>query len=102
MSYDLILIAVPLIVTYILSYALYRKNVINKDFHARIWNILIFFSFLVSVGMGIIMTVFMNFGLTVPSSFDFNYWHGEVGIAFFVILLFHLHWNWSSFKRYFK
>ncbi|WP_163279042.1 hypothetical protein [Klebsiella aerogenes] len=46
MSYDLILIAVPLIVAYILSYALYRKNVINKDFHAKIWNILIFLSFL--------------------------------------------------------
>ncbi len=101
MSYDLIPIAALLIFAYVLSYALYRRNVISKSFHARVWNILILISFLVSAGMGIILAVFMDFGLTVPSSLDLNYWHGELGIALFVILIFHLHWNWSSFKRLF-
>jgi hypothetical protein len=97
MSYDLLLIAVPLIFAYFLSYALYRGNLINKSLHVGIWNILILLIFLGAGIMGILLAGFIDFGVTDP--FDLIFWHGEVGIALFVILFFHLHCYWSSFRN---
>jgi hypothetical protein len=97
MSYDLLPITLTLIFAYFLSYALYRGNIINKSFHVRLWNILILISFLFAGVMGIILAGFIDFGVTDP--FDLIFWHGEVGIALFVILFFHLHCYWSSFRN---
>jgi uncharacterized membrane protein len=95
MSYDLLSIALTLIFAYFISYALYRRNLINKSLHVRLWNIILLISFLFAGIMGIILAGFIDFGITDP--FDLIFWHGEVGIALSVISFFHLHCYWSSF-----
>lgn len=102
MSYDLLPIAVPFICAYIISYALYRRNLINKSLHLRIWNILILMSLLISGIMGIVLAGIIDFGVIDPLSIDLNFWHVEVGIVLFVILFFHLHSYWSSFRNLFS
>jgi hypothetical protein len=97
MSYDLLSIALTLIFTYFLSYALYRRNIINKSLHVRLWNILILIIFLFAGIMGITLAGFIDFGITDP--FDLIFWHGEVGIALSIILFFHLHCYWSEFRN---
>ena len=98
MSYDIIFIGIILIVAYLFSYALYRKNVINKNLHVRIWNIIFLISFILSAGMGILIAGIVDFGINL----DINFWHIEVGIIFFVVLFLHLQSNWSSLKKLFS
>jgi len=97
MVYDLLPIALSLIFAYFISYALYKRNLINKSLHIRLWNIVIFTIFLFAGIMGILLAGFIDFGVTDP--YDLIYWHGEVGIALVVILFFHLHCYWSSFRN---
>jgi hypothetical protein len=96
MSYDLLPIALTLVFSYFLSYVLYRKNIIKKSLHLRLWNIIILISFLFAGIMGIILAGFIDFEITDP--FDLLFWHGEVGIALSIVLFFHLHCYWNSFS----
>jgi hypothetical protein len=102
MSYDIIFIGIILIVAYLFSYALYMKNVINKNLHVRIWNIIFLISFILSAGMGILIAGIVDFGINLDIRLDINFWHIEVGIIFFVVLFLHLQSNWSSLKKLFS
>lgn len=99
MSYDIILIATPMVIAYILSYALYRRNILNKTLHTRIWNMIFLISFLLSAVMGYVLAGIRDIGINISISLDLNFWHVEAGIFFFVILFFHLQSNWSSFRK---
>jgi hypothetical protein len=99
MSYDIIFIGALLIIAYLFSFALYRRNIINKNLHARIWNIIFLISFILSVGMGILLAGIVDFGINLDINLDLNFWHIEVGIIFFVVLFLHLQSNWSSLKK---
>ena len=99
MSYDIIPIGIILIISYILSYALYRKNKIKKSLHNKIWNIVLLMSFLISAGMGALKAGLIDFSLNIAIGPDLIYWHGEIGIILFLVLLFHLQSNWSTFKK---
>ena len=99
MSYDIILIGIILILSYFLSYALYKTNKISKKLHTRIWNIIILISFLISFSFGYLETTLIEFGFNLPISPDLIFWHGEIGIIFFLVLLFHLQNNWGSLKK---
>ncbi len=99
MSYDIIFIGALLIIAYLFSFALYRRNIINKNLHARIWNIIFLISFILSVGMGILLAGIADFGINLDINLDLNFWHIEVGIIFFVVLFLHLQSNWSSLKK---
>lgn len=99
MVYDLIQIVVVLVLAYIVSYALYRGNRINKSTHGKLWNILILVSFIITAGMGIILAFFADFGLNVSVGININYWHSEIGIAFFTLIILHLHWNWGRLRK---
>jgi hypothetical protein len=99
MSYDIIFIGALLIIAYLFSFALYRRNIINKNLHARIWNIIFLISFILSVGMGILLAGIADFGINLDINLDLNFWHIKVGIIFFVVLFLHLQSNWSSLKK---
>jgi len=98
MPYDLLPITLSFIFAYFLSYALYKKDLINKSLHVKLWNIILLIIFLFAGIMGILLAGFIDFGITDP--YDLIFWHGEVGIALFIILFFHLHCYWSSFRIY--
>ena len=99
MSYDLVLIAVPLVIAYILTYVFYRRNIIRKTLHNRIWNLIFFISFILTAGLGTVQAGLSDFAISFPLVLDLNYWHIEFGIVFAVILFFHLSDNWSTFKK---
>jgi hypothetical protein len=99
MSYDIILITALLLTAYFLSYALYRKKIIKKLQHNRIWDIIFLISFLLSVGMGMLLAGLADLGLNISLGPDINYWHRLVGIVFLVALVFHLQINWKTFIK---
>ena len=49
--------------------------------------------------MGILQAGLIDFGFNISIGPDLIFWHGEVGIIFFVVLLFHLQSNSTSFRK---
>jgi hypothetical protein len=49
--------------------------------------------------MAYLQTTLTEFGLNIPIVPDLIYWHGEIGILFFFVLLFHLQINWGSLRK---
>lgn len=89
MSYDLS-IAATFIVAYILSYALYRRNIIKKITHLRIWNLILLVAFLSTVSVGLLLAAVADLGLTVTLNPLFNILHMDMGLVFFILMVFHL------------
>jgi hypothetical protein len=99
MAYDIILIVTISIIAYLFSFALYKSNKISRKLHQRVWNIIILISFVLTFGMAYLQTALTEFGLNIPIVPDLIYWHGEIGIFFFLVLLFHLQINWGSLRK---
>jgi hypothetical protein len=99
MAYDIVLIGSIFIILYVFSYALYRRDIIKKKLYSKIWNIIFLISFLITFCMGILQAGLIDFGFNISIGPDLIFWHGEVGIIFFVVLLFHLQSNSTSFRK---
>jgi len=52
----------------------------------------------VSAGTGFTLLGLVEYGLALPVSQVFLYWHIKLGIAMFWIALFHIHSYWKSSK----
>jgi hypothetical protein len=98
MVYDMILPAVPFIGGYLVTYSLYRMNLIKKALHVNIWNFIIGLAFLISAGAGFVLLLLLEFGVTLPISPQLLYWHVELGISLALITIFHFHTYWKSSK----
>ena len=100
--YHLIPISALLFVLFLFSHILSKKKIISVINHRKIWNILLLISFLISGLLGILLIIQVNFNLVIPLPFNMLFWHVEVGIAMFLITLFHLSWHLPYFKNIFK
>lgn len=98
MSYQFVPIALIVIIVYAITYLLYKENVITEAMHAKIWNILIFISGLILAIFGLLITLFAEYGISIPINSDMVFWHVEIGILLFVIALFHIYLHWNRFK----
>ncbi|NYB51810.1 MAG: hypothetical protein HVN35_04535 [Methanobacteriaceae archaeon] len=96
MTYDLIPISITLIAAYLVSFILYQKNYMKKSTHIRLWNILILITFLISVGVGLVLLGLVEYGFALPLNQALLYWHVQFSIAMFWVALFHIHSYWKS------
>jgi len=101
-TYRLIPISLLLIILYAITHILSRKKIISVVNHRKIWNVLLLITFLISGMLGILLVIRINFGITIPLPFNILFWHVEVGIAMFVISIFHTLWHWAYFKNLFR
>ncbi len=100
--YHLLLISLFLIILYAITHILSKKKIISVINHRKIWNILLLITFLISGILGILLVIRINFGIAIPLPFNILFWHVEVGIAMFVISIFHTLWHWAYFKNLFR
>lgn len=100
--YHLVSISLFLILLYSITSILSKKKIISIINHRKIWNILLLITFLISGLLGILLVININFGVLIFASFDILFWHVEVGIAMFVICIFHIIERWHYFKNLFK
>ena len=101
-KYHLLLISLLLIILYAITHILAKKKIISVVNHRRIWNVLLLITFLVSGILGILLVIRINFGIAIPLPFNILFWHVEIGIAMFVISIFHTLWHWVYFKNILK
>ena len=102
MTYHLVPISLFLIILYAISRILLKKKIITLITHKRIWNILLLITFLISGILGILLIIRINFNITAPTRFNSLFWHVELGIAMFIISIFHVIERWYFFKNIFK
>ena len=100
--YHLVPISLFLILLYFITHILSKKKIISIVNHRKIWNLLLLVTFLISGLLGILLVIKINFGIVIPLPFNTLFWHVEVGIAMFVISIFHTFWHWAYFKNMFK
>jgi hypothetical protein len=98
MSYEFIPISIIVIIVYAITYVLYKENVITEALNAKVWAILILITTLILVFIGLILTLFTEYGIYSPITSDLLFWHVEIGIILFIIALFHIHLHWDRLK----
>ncbi|MDD3985443.1 MAG: hypothetical protein PHY59_06095 [Methanobacterium sp.] len=96
MVYNIIMPVLPFIGIYLLTYCLYRMDLIKKALHVNIWNLIIGSIFLISAGAGFVLLLLMEFGVVLPISSQLLYWHVELGMSLFLVTIFHFHTYWKS------
>lgn len=101
MGYDMILPAVPFIGGYLLTYGLYKFNLIKKSLHVNIWNMIIGLAFLISGGAGFILLILLEMGIVSSLNSPLLYWHVELGVSLVLVTIFHFHIYWKSARTMF-
>ncbi len=101
-GYDLVGIAVPLILAYAATYALSKKGMISVTAHRRLWNAALLAAFAIVGVLGVLLVIRIDYGFAVLQNFFMLYWHVEAGIAMVVISAFHVAWHWRYYACVFK
>lgn len=97
-EYNFILISAVLLIVYFLSDYLSRRGILLSGYtHRRIWNVLLFFTFLAAGITGILLTLRLDLRWEIPFIKDVTYWHVETGLAMTIIAFFHLAWHWKYY-----
>jgi hypothetical protein len=101
MVYDMIIPTIPVIVGYLITYALYRGNLIRKSLHVNLWNMVIGVSFLIAGGAGFLLLILMEAGVIADFSPQLLYWHVEFGVTIALVTIFHFHTYWKTSRKMF-
>jgi len=95
-------VAILLIILYITTYILSRKNIISVVNQRKFWNVLLLLTFLGTGLSGIFLVLRINLGLNIRWPFNLLYWHVEIGLAMTLISIFHTLWHWPYYKSIIK
>lgn len=99
MPYEFVPISLIIIILYAISYLLYKEDVITEAMHAKIWNIAIFIMGLFLATIGLLISVFAEYGMSIAVNALLVFWHVEIGIVLFILALFHIRLHWDRFKK---
>lgn len=101
-NYNFLLISIIILILYVVSFVLSKKEIISKVFHRKIWNILLLISFL-GVGIsGILLVLRLSYGININLGFNLLFIHVETGIIMTIISIFHIIWHYPYFKSLLK
>jgi|GEM_PF-500331 len=95
-------ILIAILILYFLSYLMIRIKKLSLLNHRRLWNILLFITFLASTVLGLLLIIRVNWGWSFNLPFSMLYWHVEFGTAMAIISIFHIIWHWRYFVSIFK
>ena len=101
-DYNVLPIALALIMLYLTSYLLYDSKIIRKVRYKQMWSIVLIGSMLISGITGIILVLITDYGVQFNLNFNLLFWHVETGIILAIVLFFHIHIHWNKFKRILK
>lgn len=101
-NYNLIPLTITTIILYLITYLLYLEDRLIRSFYYSIWKYVLMVSFLATGVTGLILTIFINYGIQSPWNLTIDFWHAEFAIVMVVSTLLHLHLYWRQVKRVFK
>lgn len=101
-SYNLIPIATTTLILYLITYLLYLEDRLKRSIYYVIWKYVLMASFIVTGVTGLILTIFINYGIQSSWNLTIDFWHAEFAIIMAVSTLLHIHLYWKQVKRVFK
>jgi len=100
--YNLILISSLTLGLYLVTFLLYKRDVIKRIHHRKVWNLLLLLTFLVSCLFGLFLVVQLNYDVALKIYPTLLVWHVEVGIAMALIAVIHILWHIRYFRNMLK
>lgn len=101
-SYNLLPIGITTIILYLITYLLYLEDRLKRSIYYAIWKYVLMVSFIVTGITGLILGVFINYGIQSSWNLTIDFWHAEFAIIMAVSTLLHIHLYWKQTKRVFK
>ncbi|BDZ70457.1 DUF4405 domain-containing protein [Methanobacterium petrolearium] len=101
-NYYMLPITLILIGGYLFTYYLFKKGILKRNKHKRIWNLLVTIGYLGTGITGVILTFMVNLGIRTALNQSLTFWHVELAILMVVGTLIHLHIYWKPFKNMFR
>lgn len=95
--YHVIGTGITAVLLYLLSYFFYKNNFYSKQFHRRIWNILLASAFILTAIAGLFIALQINYKWNVPFIKTILKWHVEFGIGLAITGSFHLIWHFTYY-----
>jgi hypothetical protein len=102
MAYDIFFPSIPVIAGYLITYTLYKGDLIRKSLHVSLWNFILGAAFLICGGAGFILLILLDMGIKLPISTQLLYWHVELGLTLVLVTIFHFHVYWKSSRYLFS
>jgi hypothetical protein len=100
--YNFIPIILVTAALYVLTLVLAERNIIRKQIHRRIWNVVLLLSTFVSAVLGLLLILNLEFRMGINLPFNMLFWHVEASIVMGFILLLHIIRHWKYFATIFK
>jgi len=101
-NYNLIPLTITTIILYLITYLLYLENHLSRSLYYGIWKYVLLVSFIATGVTGLILTIFINYGIQSSWNLTIDFWHAEFAILMAVSTLLHIHLYWRQVKRVFK
>jgi hypothetical protein len=101
-NYNLIPLTITTIILYLITYLLYLEGRLIRSLYYSIWKYVLMVSFLATGVTGLILTIFINYGIQSPWNLTIDFWHAEFAIVMVVSTFLHIHLYWKQVKRVFK
>lgn len=101
-NYFVLPFSLMLIGSYLLTYYLFKKGILKRNKHKRIWNLLLTAGYLGTGITGVILTLMINIGIKTALNPSITFWHVEMAILMVMGTLFHIHIYWKPFKNMFR
>ena len=101
-NYLVLPISMLLIGGYLVTHFLFKKGILKRNKHRRIWNLLLTAGYLGSGGTGIILAVLINMGIRTALNPSLTFWHVELSILMVMGTLIHLHIYRKPFRNMFR
>lgn len=101
-NYNLIPLAITTLIIYLVTYLLYLEHRLTRNLYYAIWKYVLMASFIATGVTGLILTIFINYGIQSSWNLTIDFWHAEFAIVMAVSTLLHLHLYWKQVKRVFK
>jgi len=100
--YYIMPISLILILGYLLTYFLFKKGILKRNKHRRIWNLLLTAGYLGTSGTGVLLIILINLGIRTALNPSLIFWHAELAVLMVVGTLIHVHIYWKSFRNMFR
>lgn len=101
-NYYILPISLLLISSYLITYYLFKKGILKRNKHRRIWNLLLAAGCLGTSGTGMLLVLLINLGIRTALNPSLIFWHVELAILMVMGTLIHIHIYWKSFKNMFR
>jgi hypothetical protein len=100
-NYFVLPISMLIIGSYLITHFLFKKGILKRNKHRRIWNLLLTVGYLGSGGTGVILALLINMGIRTALNPSLTFWHVELSILMVMGTLIHFHIYRKPFKNMF-